>query len=197
MKRFYSALFIALIFASVCFANEKSTKSIPYNPTYWTDLRFSATSHKQGANTKPVYDETNMGLIFPVNDETEISYINAQLPHEWKGTAISPHCHIAQATSATPVFAIAYRWYSIGDRPTASFTVITTNASAVTYVNGTYHQLLEFPDIEPTGISGVSSMLDIKLYRKTGDGGPATVLLKEFDIHYEQDFPGSRTEYVK
>lgn len=51
-------------------------------------------------------------------------------------------------------------------------------------------------NIDGSGITGVSSILDIKLYRDdnvvTGD-----VLVKEFDIHYLVDADGSRQEYIK
>jgi len=187
-------LLIVLLFFSIAFANQKVIP--PYNPGYWDDLRFSANSAKQGALDKPAYDTTNLGLTFPVNNETHIIYINAQMPHKWAGTAISPHLHIAQTTSATPIFVMQYRWYSIGQPCTANLTTITTNATAITYVSGTIHQLLEFPDITPPS-NGVSSMLDIKIYRQTGDGAAASILVKEFDMHYEIDAPGSRTEYTK
>lgn len=45
-------------------------------------------------------------------------------------------------------------------------------------------------------IDTVSSVMDIKIYRDddivTGD-----VLVKEFDIHYEINTPGSREEFTK
>jgi len=186
---------ILLILIAGLFANQKVIP--PYNPPYWDDLRFSADSAKQGALDKPAYDFTNVGLIFPANDETHIMYINAQMPHEWAQTAISPHIHFAQTTAVTPIFKIAYRWYAIGKQTTANFTIVSSNAIAMPYLGGTQHQLLEFPDITPPTNPGLSSMLDIKIYRRTGDGAAANVLLKEFDIHYEADQPGSRQEYVK
>lgn len=199
MKKIILVLLSVFFVISVCSANEKvpPSKQASYSPAYWDDIFFPAAQHKQGTNLTPAYDETNLGSIYPVNDETAISFINAQLPHRWKGTPLSAHVHIAQTTSAIPVFAMAYRWHGIGGRPTGNFTIVTTNAAIVTYVAGTYHQLLEFPDITPPGDMGLSSILDIKLYRKTGDGAASTVLLKNFDIHFESDQPGSRSEYVK
>ena len=196
MKKFAIAL---VILAALCTANEKGQVAVrtAYSPAYWDDLFFPAATAKQGAVDKPAYDFTNLGLTFPVNDETHIIYINAQMPHRWKQTAISPHVHIAQATSATPIFSMAYRWYAIGGRPTANFTIVTTNTAAVTYVSGTYHQLLEFPKITPPTNPNLSSMIDIKIYRQTGDGAAATVLLKNFDIHFESDQAGSSFEYIK
>lgn len=184
-----------ILITGLLLANQKVIP--PYNPGYWEDLRFSASSAKQGQSDKPAFDFTNIGLTFPANDETHIMYINAQMPHAWRQTAISSHVHFAQTTDKTPIFALAYRWYSIGTPCTANFTIITTNVLAMPYTGGTIHQLADFPDINPPSNPNLSSMLDIKVYRKTGDGAAANVLLKEFDIHYEVDQPGSRLEFTK
>lgn len=52
------------------------------NPIYnarWDDLRFPFTPDKQVANTKPDFDYTNLGLLFPRNDATEQSNMIVQL----------------------------------------------------------------------------------------------------------------------
>jgi len=46
----------------------------------WDDLRFPATATRQGALAKPDFDYTNIGLLFPQNDPTEIIYMIDQLP---------------------------------------------------------------------------------------------------------------------
>jgi len=166
----------------------------------WDDLKFPATTLRQGATTKPDFDATNLGLLFPQNDATEIVYIIAQIPHEWKlESAISPHIHFVQDfdhTVTTPVFKMDYRWYKNGADPTGSFTTITASTFVFTYTSGSILQIVSFPDISATGIDTVSSVLDIKLYRDdnvvTGD-----ILVKEFDIHYQIDSFGSDTEFTK
>lgn len=50
------------------------------NDTYYEDLRMPFTQAKQGATLKPDFDYTNVGLLFPQNDATEIAYFIAQLP---------------------------------------------------------------------------------------------------------------------
>jgi hypothetical protein len=190
-----NVLIISMVLICFSFANQKVIP--PYNPAYWDDLRFPANQTKQGANSKPAYDETNTGLTFPANDESAVIYINAQMPHKWQQTAISPHIHFVQTTAAIPVFKMAYRWYAINQPATANFTIISANVLALPYTAGARHQLLEFPDITPPTNPGLSSMIDIKIYRKTGDGAAANILVKEFDIHYEIDQPGSRLEYIK
>lgn len=164
----------------------------------WEDLRFPATRIRQGATQKPDFDTTNMGLLFPQNDATEIAYIIAQLPHGTKSeSSLSPHIHFVQDEATEPVFKIDYRWYKNGEDPTGSFTTLTIDNFIYTYTSGSILQIAEFPMIDGTGIDTVSSILDIKLYRDdnvvTGD-----VLVKEFDLHYQIDQErGSRSEYVK
>jgi len=166
------------------------------NASMWDDLKFPASQTKLGSNLKPDFDQTNVGLLFPQNDATEVIYINVQMPHAYKkGTNIHPHVHFIQSAATVPVFKMTYRWYDKGASAIAAFTTIATNNLVYTYTSGSIHQVAKFPSIVPT-VTGISSMLDVKLYREdnvvTGD-----VLVKEFDIHYEIDSFGSRTEVAK
>ncbi len=156
----------------------------------WEDLRFPAQALKLGATSKPDYDFTNNGLLFPQNDTSEIAYIIAQIPHAFMyGSSLKPHVHFIQTSSSLPTFKLAYRWYDLGQTVPA-FTTITSTTAAFTYVSGSIHQLLMFPDITDATINGISSILDLQLWRDdnvvTGD-----VLVKEFDIHYRLDTLGS------
>ena len=40
-------------------------------------------------------------------------------------------------------------------------------------------------------------MMDIKIYRQTGDGVSGDILFKEFDMHYEMDSLGSCSTFAK
>ena len=171
-------------------------KTIKLAQTVWEDLRFPATLVKLGATSKPDFDYTNVGLLFPQNDTAEVIYIAAQFPHAYKlGTNIYPHVHFIQSAATIPIFKLDYRWYKNGSAPPA-FTTITTNSLAFTYTSGSILQIALFPAISGAGIDTVSSILDMKLYRDdnvvTGD-----VLVKEMDIHYEIDTMGSRTILAK
>ena len=78
--------------------------------TTWDDLRFPSTRIRQGATAKPDFDITNIGLLFPQDDATEIAYLLAQMPHDWKeGSAIYPHMHYIQSVAEQPVFKIDYK----------------------------------------------------------------------------------------
>jgi len=166
------------------------------NASMWDDLRFPSTQTKLGSNLKPDFDQTNVGLLFPQNDATEVVYVNVQMSHTYKiGTSIFPHVHFVQSAATVPVFKMAYRWYDKGASAIAAFTTIATTGLVFPYTSGSIHQVAVFPNIVPT-VVGLSSMLDIKLYREdnvvTGD-----VLVKEFDIHYEIDSLGSRAVETK
>jgi len=169
----------------------------PKEDLVWDDLKAPASTIRQGATLKPDYSTAENGLLFPQNDDTEIAYIVLQFPHERKnGSDIKPHVHFIQDSADIPVFKIDYRWYKNGDTVPATWTTLSTSSLVFTYTSGNMLQIAAFPDIDGSSVDTVSSILDIKLYRDdnvvTGD-----VLLKEFDVHYQIDQMGSRTEYVK
>ena len=145
----------------------------PKENVVWDDLKFPATRIRQGATAKPDFDTTDIGLLFPQNDATEIAYIIGQFPHERKnGSDISPHIHFIQTSASEPVFKIDYRWYKNGDTP-PSFTTLTTNSFVFTYTSGSILQIVSFPDIDGSSIDAISSVIDVMLYRDdnvvTGD----------------------------
>lgn len=164
----------------------------------WDDLKFPFSKTKRGVTDKPDFDYTNVGLLFPQNDNTEKTYAIAQLPHAWKeGTIIHPHIHYIQDEAEIPVFKLDYRIYNNGDT-VPDFTTLSTangNGPVFSYTSGTILQIMGFPAIDMSGIR-ISAIMDIIVYRDdnvvTGD-----VLGKEFDIHYQIDSNGSRHEYIK
>ncbi len=165
--------------------------------TVYDDLRFPFTRDKQGQSAKPDFDFTNLGLLFPQNDATEIVYLIAQFLHSRKsGSNIYPHLHYVQDEAQEPVFKMDYRWHNNGDDPTGGFTTITASTFVFTYTSGSILQIVSFPAIDGSSINDVSSMMDIKFYRDDNVVG-GDVLVKEFDIHFEIDTMGSRTEFTK
>jgi hypothetical protein len=172
-------------------------RAVNSNDIRWWDDKYPATRLRQGATQKPDFDTTNLGLLFPQNDPTEIAYIIAQINHDWKlETGLRPHIHFVQDEATQPVFKMDYRWYKNGEDPTGAFTTLTASSFAFTYTSGSIMQIASFPEIDGTGKDTVSSILDIKLYRDdnvvVGD-----VLVKEFDIHYQRDDRGSQGEFTK
>lgn len=164
--------------------------------TVYDDMQFPVTQAKKGINDKPDFDLTNIGLLFPQNDETEYIVLAEQFSHSLKlGTPIEPHIHYIQDEAAVPVFVLQYRWYNNGDQVPA-FTTIESTGAVLPYTSGTILQMVEFPLIDGSHITGVSSWFEAKLYRKTGDAVTGDVLVKSFDIHYQKDSLGSDTEYT-
>jgi len=169
----------------------------PVAGVYWDDYQVPLTRDKQGQASKPDYDFTEHGLLFPQNDPTEIVYITLQMKHAMViGTPLRPHVHYVQDGAAFPVFKMDYRWYENGGDPTGAFTTLTASSFAFAYVAGSILQIAIFPEIDGSHITSVSSVLDVKLYRDdnvvAGD-----VLTKEFDMHYQTDGRGSLSEYTK
>lgn len=168
--------------------------------TTFTDLRFPFTSTKLGANAKPDFDTTNVGLLFPQNDNTEIIYIIAQLPHAYKeGSDLRPHIHWQQMNTNAVVWKMQYKWFNRGDIVPAAFTTLTHLNNVIPYSSGNISQVSAFPVLSGVGKT-VSSILLIKVYREdnvdAGAGG-GDALAFEFDIHYESDALGSETEFIK
>lgn len=164
---------------------------------FWDDLFVPLTTTRLGSNSKPDFDFTNIGYLFPQNDATEILYFIIQMPHRWKeGSTVYPHVHWRQAANQQVTFKLDYKWYNIGEAPAANYTTYTMATNAVAYSSGTIGQLTKGTD----GIAGtgktLSSIIICKLYRQdnvyTGDA-----LTDQFDIHYQIDSFGSRQEYVK
>ena len=166
----------------------------------WDDFSVPASLQRQGATTKPDFDYTNMGLLFPQNDPGEIAYMIAQMQHRKAlGSAIFPHIHYIQSGATLPVFKLDYRWYNNGSAVPGTWTTISTADGAgivFPYTSGSILQILPFPDITAIANEGISSNLEMKLYRDdnvvSGD-----VLVKYFDFHYQNDSTGSTQEYTK
>ena len=148
------------------------------------DLRFTLTRDNQGLNLKPDYDFNELGLLFPQNDDTEIVYIQAQMPHDREPNSdIFPHVHVKLEDGGQAVFKIDYKWFNIGEEVPTAFTTYIMNDNTHDYVATDIHSVIK----NDTGIDGTgktsSSMMLIKLYRDdnvySGD-----IVTYEFDIHY-------------
>jgi hypothetical protein len=170
--------------------------------TQWDDLSVSAALVKQGANTKPDFDYTNLGLLFPQNDSGEKAHLTIQMPHRKKlGTAVYLHVHYIQAGAAKPNFRADCCFYNNGAAVPSFAAAINTgdaggSKGVFTYASGSILQIAQFPLIAAPANEGLSANLDVILYRTDNDVA-GDVLVKYIDIHYEIDSYGSREEYVK
>jgi len=168
----------------------------------WDDFSVPLTRDKQGQNSKPDYDFTNNGLLFPYDDEAEIVYLTMQMQHQKKlDTAIRLHVHYIQSDVVKPIWKADYRWYNNGAAVPGSWTTIATlqgNQGVFTYTSGDMLQIATFAEIAPPANETISSNLDLRFYRNASAEGPQEdVLAKYIDFHYQIDGLGSDEEYTK
>ncbi len=166
----------------------------------WTDFSVPLTRDKQGQSSKPDYDFTNLGLLFPENDESEIVYLNLQMLHQKAlQTAINLHIHYIQSVSDQPIFELQYKFYNVNAVVPGSWTTVDThlNKGIFTWTSGDLMQIGEFPSIAAPANEDISSNLDLKIYRQTGDGLTGDVLTKYIDLHFKIDSLGSDEAFVK
>ena len=166
----------------------------------WTDFSVPLTRDKQGQSSKPDYDFTNLGLLFPQNNETEEIYLNLQMLHQKAlGLSIEMHVHYIQSAAEQPIFELQYKFYNNGGDVPGSWTTIDTSANKgrYTWTTNDMMQKGNFSTIAAPANEIVSANLDVKLYRQTGDGLAGDVLTKYVDFHFQIDSLGSAQEYLK
>lgn len=177
--------------------------------TVWNDIRIGSSSARLGATAPTLSAFLAAGdikqITFDAAQHDEVHF-EVQMPHDWKeGSNIYPHVHWAPATAdaGNVVWQLDYTWASIN----GTFGASATLTSAATAAGGTawVHKMSNLLDgtgknyIVGTGKT-ISSMLVCRLHRDAGQGDDtlaAAVSLLEFDIHYEIDTIGSRTETAK
>jgi hypothetical protein len=168
--------------------------------TVWEDLRFPATAiNPAGAASAMVFDTTNIGFTAGAAG-TQVIAIIGQMPHSWKeGSDIYPHIHWEPTTTNTGnvLWRLEYKWTNIGDTEPAGFTTLDIlDAGDGTALK---HQIASFAAISGAGKT-ISSIITMKVSRIGGDATDTytgDALLKEFDIHFESDTLGSRSEFTK
>jgi len=164
----------------------------------WDDIFFPLTTGKQGQTDQPPFSTAEVAYLFPQANTSHVIYMIAQLPHRWAtGTEISPHVHWKQASSGSVVFKMDYKWFDIGGVVPADFQTYVMDVDAMPYTSGSIHQLTGgSATIDGSHITGVSSLMLIKLYRddNTYTGNAATY---QFDIHLQIDGFGSANKFSK
>lgn len=187
----------------------KNNDGVEYLNTYWDDLRFPFMGQQlDTASGRIDYSYSELGIGFQNNTrytEEPICMI-VQMPHAWKlESAVHPHLHFIQNQNASPNWMIEYRVYKNGAAVPSTWQK-SIGSLVYSYTSGSIIQKCIFTEIDMTGIDSVSSFIDVKLYRDTGNASSlftgsdpytGTAIAKEFDIHYEIDMPGSRDQYIK
>ena len=176
----------------------------------WDDLRFPAIAQNlDGGNRRIDYDYIEVGANFQDNARyTKDPFVMlGQFPHSYaQGTDIHPHIHWLQNSADFPHWVMLYRWTMNGSTPGAWQGPVKIDTHVFTYAGSDIIQLSEFPAISGAAITTVSSILDIRFFRDTANASGLFVgldqysgnaLLKEFDIHFQNDGRGSTLEYSK
>ena len=171
------------------------------NATCYDDLFFPTSLSNQAVINYPLFvldsnyytyyiDTTNAGTKC-------ITYYIVQMPHKWKeGSKIYPHFHYKHTTAqGTPTIKVKYKWYNIGSTINEGWRWL--NMSTTTGTTNLSHQIAYSTlGITATGKT-ISSILLMEVYLGATTGATKTCFGYQFDIHYEVDGFGSKTEYTK
>jgi hypothetical protein len=171
--------------------------------TVWDDMLGAAVNLQQqgpGVSTNLTENQVEFTTASNLSDYLIDSQ---QISHAWAGTAVSPHLHAWQTTSAAPNWLLQYRWQKMGAAKTTAWTYLRCNVPAFTYPgSGTFHQLFSTPtEIAPPAGAGISDILQFRILRDnnntsaqfTGaDPVNATAAVSSFDTHIEKNTLGSR-----
>lgn len=168
----------------------------------WDDMLFPLVTAKQGQTDKPAFDTNEVAYLFPSNDTSASMLIVAQFPHSYKqGTNVDPHVHWKQTQSGSPVFKMAYKWFGIGAQIPETWAIHTMDQRVAPFTSGSLHQLNYGSNMISASMMaadgyGVSSIMLIKLYRDD-NAYIGNAVTYQFDIHFQKDTIGSRSEYSK
>lgn len=176
--------------------------------TTWRDELGDVTKLKvQGSGIIDDAAESSVGLETACAYASDYLYTNIQMNHDKRLlSVVNPHIHFWQTTGSFPNLLVQYRWQRNGQPKVTSWTGLATSGSAFPYSSGTLNQIATFPSINPPTGANVSDVLQFRITRDKGntsgsfvrdDNINATVYLTSFDVHFETDTLGSRTEYTK
>lgn len=172
-----------------------TVQSVTYGSGYWDDLRIPLTLTKQGSNLKPDFDQTNVGLLFPSGDSSEIAYFVAQVPHGYVlGSSLYPHVHWRQAAGTAVTWVLEYKVLIGGEAVPVPWSTLTSATPVFDYTTGSITQITGLGEV--TGMAEVSDLILGKLYRNDSTTA-GDVLAYEIDFHYQKDSPGSASMYSK
>lgn len=184
-------------------------------PPVWARINYN---RERGPSYSGLYaykfehDRYNRGMI-------QNAHFHAQLPHRYKeGSPIEPHVHVRldPYSEAEPgqklLLEFEYTWVNVGEKRTDGSVIVGINHTVSEEDFERDNLLISFGKLEKPNAS-ISSMLDCRFSRVTFDPSwgknfwtPAglsndtfmgDMIFKEFDFHYQIDYPGSRGIYHK
>jgi len=183
----------------------------------WEDHMFPLIGRKIDVSSGYVdYDYYNCTLKFQTSAQfrkQESIPMAAQLPHcRALDTAIRPHIHWYQQSATEPNWLLAYKVVRNGHTTTietdySNYTLSKKTKNIYTYSSGVLCQITAFDELNISNLLP-SDFIDFIFFRDSTNAsglfsGPdstgITEHVKQFDIHYLSDTPGSgsTTEYRK
>lgn len=178
------------------FTRNISTASAPR----WEDLRFPASGFNPAGSTAPPTVSTSNGLLVFSGVADNIIGGVAQMPHSWlEGSAVRPHLHLrypAPSAGAVSQWSFEYDIANPGEDFSGSLVTLST-VSVAAPSTSRRHVKVPFGEIQMAGYR-VSATIMWQITRLGASDADATSIdLMEFDIHYQIDSNGSRTELEK
>jgi hypothetical protein len=176
--------------------------SLTGDATVWDDLMFPFNTGHQGNATYPPFNADSLYFSFGVDSagvDAQFMYFVIQMPHKMKiGSTIYPHVHYKQedATTDTPIFIMKYKWYDLNGTTQKGWKW-KKMATATGTTNKTHQLVYNTGGISGSGITQVSSILICQVYLYAPAAGNSTCNAYQFDLHYEVDALGSRTQLAK
>jgi len=180
---------------------------IEYSPPYWDDLRVPVSATSVGGANDPQFVKVidngagSQGIyaqLFSAAVEQEL-FFWCQVPHSWRvGTPLNPHVHWFPENNGagSVVWGLEYTISTIGGTFGASQIISGTGSTTSTAF---VHRTTAITPIV-MGSNLISTMLGCRVFRWVSDpsdnyGSRAALL--EIDFHFQQDTPGSRSEFNK
>lgn len=176
------------------------TMRMENDATVWNDVFVEL--NPASAVYAPTYTDYKAGRVITFSDEAanpdRIHFVT-QLPHGYKpGTTIEPHVHWTgeDGTAGQVAWKLDYSTCAING------TFGVTNSTTTYVVKSTTADYHEYTDIGTiAGVTGISTVIMGTLSRDSTAAGDTyngkSVYLLQFDLHYQSDTIGSRTELTK
>ncbi len=173
------------------------------------DIADSAVSLQQTGTGVSINTAENTVDFITGSNMSDYFFKSVQIPHKAKlDAAFGPHIHFTQTTAAMPNFLLQYRWQKSFAAKTTAWTNLACNVAAVAYPgSGSFNQIAEpATDITPPVGAVISDIIEFRVLRDNSntsgvfagaDPVNATVQVKSFDVHFQSDTLGSRTEFTK
>ena len=171
----------------------------------WDDSQVPAGSFRTGgqALTFAALTTNIYAYRFDVGD---VIHMAVQMPHGMKaGTAIAPHIHLVNKNAiGAAAYNVGMRFYYIWSKIGSVFAGEQTEAEVLcSFQNATAltHKVKAFTEISPSsdqdGISSIFCCSVERIAASVESYGTADIYILGFDIHYEKDTLGSRTQFAK